>query len=216
MSDNGIGMSDEDKERIFEPFFTTKRDNKGTGLGLASIHGFVNQSGGYVRVYSELTHGTTVALYLPKYTGVDTVQDVVNPTALKKINTNVRILVVEDNDMVRNVTVKKLRALGYKTEQVSNGKSAVDLLSQDTNFDLVLSDVVMGGGMSGFDVANWVKENLPQCCIALASGYNAPEMEDSDYQNSDLTILQKPYTTAELQNVIQNVITVQTAVEMTE
>ena len=216
VSDNGIGMSDEDKERIFEPFFTTKRDNKGTGLGLASIHGFVNQSGGYVRVYSELTHGTTVALYLPKYNGVETVQDVINPTALQKINTDVRILVVEDNDMVRNVSVKKLRALGYKTEQVSNGKAAVDLLSQDTNFTLILSDVVMGGGMSGFDVANWVRENLPQCRIVLASGYNAPEMEDSDYQNSDLTILQKPYTTAELQNALHNVITAQPAVEMTE
>lgn len=206
---DGIGMSDEDKERIFEPFFTTKRSNQGTGLGLASIHGFINQSGGYVRVYSELTRGTTVALYLPKYSDVDATQDEAYPTALQPTNSDARILVVEDNDMVRNVTVKKLQVLGFQTEQVCNGKAAIDFLSLDANFDLILSDVVMGGGMSGFDVANWVNKNLPQCSIILISGYNAPEMEDADHKNADLNILQKPYTIAELQYAIQTEITTQ-------
>ncbi len=202
VTDNGSGMTDEVIDRIFEPFFTTKGPGKGTGLGLASIHGFINQSGGYVRVFSELTHGTTIVLYLPRYSEDRTHQEVIHANRLKPTNTDARILVVEDNDMVRNITVKRLRALGFITEQVCNGKEAINFLSRDQDIELILSDVVMAGGLSGFDVAKWVKSNLPRCHILLASGYNEPDTEDSEYQGTEITILKKPYSIAELQNAI--------------
>ncbi len=205
VTDNGSGMTDEVIERIFEPFFTTKGHGKGTGLGLASIHGFINQSGGYVRVFSELGNGTTIVLYLPKFSEVSADQKIVNSKKLEPTNTDARILVVEDNEMVRNMTVNRLRVLGFIADQVCNGPEAVKFLQRDAQVDLVLSDVVMGGGMSGFDVAKWVKSNLPHCRILLASGYNEPTQE-SDDPSKGLMILQKPYSIVELQNAIDAVL----------
>lgn len=208
VTDNGEGMTDEVKEHIFEPFFTTKEPGKGTGLGLASIHGFIDQSGGYVHVESKLTYGTTISLYLPKYSDPEADRQPVHSNTSQPTLSDARILVVEDNEMVRNMTVKRLRALGFVTEHAVNGSDAVDILSSDANFDLILSDVVMGGGMSGFDLANWVKSNLPQSGILLVSGYNAPEIENSDTPGTDLPILQKPYSIDELHNAINSALTI--------
>jgi len=211
VSDNGSGMTDDVKSRVFEPFFTTKESGKGTGLGLASIHGFVYQSGGHVRIYSEVGHGTVINLYLPRHLETRTPQETAQPTRIESTNGDARILVVEDNDMVRKVTVKRLRALGFNPEQVSNGTEAVNFLEIDAGIDLILSDIVMGGGLSGYDVARWVQSNLPQCKVLLTSGFSEQMAEDSDVQTAKLKVLPKPYNLVELQQAISSIIENKTA-----
>lgn len=206
VTDNGSGMSDEIKARIFEPFFTTKEPGKGTGLGLASIYGYVNQSGGHIHVYSEVGHGTAINLYLPRYSERQTVQMSAQPNQIKSTQSDARILVVEDNELVRKLTVKRLLALGFTAEQVSNGVDAVQYLEKDSKFDLVLSDVVMEGGMSGFDVAGWIQNNLPQCKVLLTSGFNEQMAEGNDVQAEKLQVLQKPYSLAELQQALVDIL----------
>ena len=206
VTDNGYGMTNEVVERIFDPFFTTKDAGKGTGLGLATVHGFINQSGGHIRVFSTLNNGTSIVLYLPRYTDAATLPEAILPNRAQQNTTNARILVVEDNDMVRKMTVKRLRVMGYAIDQVSTGKDAIEFLKQDAGIDLILSDVVMGGGISGFDLANWVENNLPQCSILLVSGYTALDTQGFENQSPDLIILQKPYSITELQEGINTLL----------
>jgi len=202
VSDTGTGMSDETKAHIFEPFFTTKEEGKGTGLGLASIYGFARQSGGHVTVYSELNHGTVVNVYLPKHKEhTDSTPEAGHDT-LSVAKTHARILVVEDNEQVRKVTLKRLDSMGYETLQAKNGSEAIKTLEQTPTIDLVFSDVVMEGGMSGYDVASWVQQHLPQCKILLTSGFNTVKRQDKNADVQGLAVLQKPYGIAELQNML--------------
>lgn len=206
VTDTGSGMTDEVKAHIFEPFFTTKEPDKGTGLGLASTHGFVNQSGGHIHVDSEVGHGTVIHLYLPKYLETSTPQESKQPAQVKPTNGDARILVVEDNGMVRKVTVRRLRALGFNTEQVSNGPEAVHYLENNSDIDLILSDIVMDGGMSGYDVARWVQNNLPECKILLTSGFSEQMAEDNEVQIAKLQVLPKPYSLVELQQAVNGIL----------
>lgn len=202
VSDNGSGMNEEVKARVFDPFFTTK--NASTGLGLASIHGFARQSGGNVHVRSDVDHGATISVYLPSHckTVINTTD--AEPAVIQATKRVSRILVVEDNDMVRELTLERLHALGYETLQASDGHSAIQLLIEDSNIDLVLSDIVMEGGLSGLDVAQWVQSKLPQCHILLTSGFNEQMTESSDIDFCKLRVLQKPYSLAELQQRIND------------
>jgi len=201
VSDTGCGMTNEIKEKIFEPFFTTKDQGKGTGLGLASIYGFARQSGGHVHVYSEVDHGTVINVYLPRHND--------SPTRSRKDKTpskitgqpNAKILVVDDNEMVLNVTVRRLRTLNYNVVQASSGPEAIELLKEVT-VDLILTDIVMEGGMSGFDVAQWAQKNLPQCKILLTSGFNEQMTEGTGVNTENLQVLQKPYNRDELQQAL--------------
>lgn len=206
VTDNGSGMTDEVKARIFDPFFTTKEPGKGTGLGLASIHGFVTQSGGHVHVYSEVDHGTVINLYLPKYKVSSAPDGSKQPVKIEPTKSDARILVVEDNDLVRKVTVRRLRALGFNTDQVDNGTEAIHYLEGNTDIDLVLSDIVMEGSVSGYDVAHWVQNNLPECKILLSSGFNEQMTEVKDAEVAKLQVLPKPYSLAELQQAVSNIL----------
>jgi len=202
VTDTGCGMSEEVKSKIFEPFFTTKETGKGTGLGLASIYGFVQQSGGHVYVYSEIDHGTVVNIYLPKYDKQKSSTLSTQAVELQTTNVQARVLVIEDNEMVRKLTVKRLQALGYTTKQARNGPEALKILEHDTKFDLILTDIVMDGGLTGFDIAWWVQSNLPQCKILLTSGFNEKLAEKNSTDIEKLQILQKPHSLAELQTRI--------------
>jgi len=207
VQDNGTGMSDEVKAKIFEPFFTTKSPDKGTGLGLASIYGFAKQSGGHVYVYSEFGQGTVINVYLPRYSETPVeVESSTNPSS-SEIKNHGRILVVEDNEMVRRLSLKRLQALGFETEQTENGAEAIELLQQDDKFDLVFSDVVMDGGVSGYDLADWVQKNAPHCQILLTSGFNA-EGEVNPGDVKALSVLQKPYSKSDLQQAIDEVLNI--------
>src|SRR5262249_31496122 len=140
--------------RAFEPFFSTKEVGKGTGLGLSMVYGFVKQSGGHVKIYSELSHGTTVKVYLPRASD-SRVSESANgaPHAQDPRGTEI-ILLVEDDDIVRQHTERQLRELGYQVSTANNGPAAMAIVRTSTPIDLLFTDMVMPGGMSGRDLAD--------------------------------------------------------------
>ena len=203
VSDNGIGMSPEIQRRVFEPFFTTKGPGKGTGLGLSSLYGFAKQSKGHVTIYSEVGRGTTVNVYLPRVqTGA------ARPSAAPGSQRQTQakgetILVVEDNAQVRALTLERLRRLGFRTLEAENGPAALAIIAQKQNIDLVFSDVVMPGGMSGFDLARALRERRPGLRILLTSGFAENVARSGDHALDDQRILRKPYSLAELAQTLR-------------
>ena len=170
VTDNGDGMSPEVRRRSIDPFFTTKDTASGTGLGLSMVYGFIQQSSGELRIYSEEGVGTTIRLTLPR--GTDhggreeaTTRDAV-PTGQGE-----KILVVEDEAHLLEVTSDLLETLGYQTLSASSGPAALDLLEQDTQFDLLLTDIVLVGGISGFELAQYFRKKLPDLPVLYMSGY---------------------------------------------
>lgn len=203
VSDTGTGMSPAVRERAFEPFFTTKEMGRGTGLGLSMVYGFAKQSGGHATLYSEEGLGTTVNIYLPRlHSGVAVAAaDVGQPDM--QAGTGEVVLVVEDDDRVRRLTIARLEELGYGVLEATGGASALDLLAQGRQVDLVFSDLVMPGGMSGYDLAAQVRSLYPGIKVLLTSGY-AEELANSDRLMSEqLKVLRKPYRLAELARSIE-------------
>jgi CheY-like chemotaxis protein len=203
VTDTGSGMPPEVIARAFEPFFTTKEPGKGTGLGLATIYGFAKQSGGHATIDSEVGKGTTVALYLPKHRGPETSA---KRKAPEKRNAGKQasetVLVVEDNPGVRDLTVRRLGMLGYKVLVAESGPAAAAVLEKDEKVDLVFSDVVMAGGMSGVDLARWVTEHRPGTRILLTSGF-AYVAEDDAAAGLEIKLLRKPYKQADLSRAVR-------------
>ena len=211
VSDTGCGMTEEVRARVFEPFFTTKEAGQGTGLGLSSIYGFIRQSGGSIDIESAPEQGTVITLYLPRYKATlsdapDTHSDGEKPRSIGR-----SILVVEDHEMVRKAVVKRLGLLGHDTQHACNGPEAIKLLNTGAQFDLVFTDIAMDGGMSGYDVARWVKTNRPGCKVILTSGYNEQVADASDDEFAKLKLLTKPYSVAELQSALAEAFSVVTA-----
>jgi PAS domain S-box-containing protein len=203
VSDEGIGMAPDVVARAFEPFFTTKEAGRGTGLGLSTIYGFVQQSGGHANIYSEVGKGTAVSLYLPRDASAAAPES--KPSSTPEITTGIgeRVLVVEDNEQVRDLTVRRLEALGYQILVAENGPAAIAVLEQRKDIDLVFSDVVMPGGLSGFDIAAWIKKHRPNVHVLLTSGF-APEMAHGGAAvGSDTTLLRKPYKQADLARTVR-------------
>ena len=199
VSDTGTGMTREVVTHAFEPFYSTKELGKGTGLGLSSIYGFARQSGGQIVIDSEPGVGTHVSVYLPRCEEEADDAVITDDTSMLEGNSvRKRVLVVEDNAAVRKVTQKRIRALGYDTEQAENGSQAIDWLTKngknDFAVDIVFSDVVMDGGVSGYDLYEWVKQHLPDCQVILTSGYH----ENESLEDSRISALQKPYSMSEL------------------
>jgi len=171
VTDTGTGMPPEIAKRAFEPFFTTKPTGRGTGLGLSTIYGFAKQSGGHLTLYSEVGHGTTVSLYLPRDVNAEMVEVKPSDGEVPMAENSETVLVVEDNAEVREVTLQRIEGLGYVVVEAGNAREALDILATRTDIDLVFSDVVMPGGMSGFDLARWVSEHRPALPIVLTSGF---------------------------------------------
>jgi signal transduction histidine kinase/CheY-like chemotaxis protein len=206
VSDTGTGMKPEVKQRAFEPFFTTKSRGRGTGLGLSMIHGFARQSGGDVTIDSEEGHSTTVKLYLPRLEGSDPVAEAksVNESAR---STGERILVVEDDERVRNLTVKRLTELGYEVLQAADGVTAITMLEEGLRVDLVFTDVIMPGGVSGFDVIRRALELDLQTKALMTSGYTEDvTMDQGQAVGPAIRLLRKPYRNAELKQTILEVL----------
>jgi PAS domain S-box-containing protein len=202
VSDTGFGMSADVLARVFEPFFTTKEPGKGTGLGLSGLYGFVKQSGGHVTVYSEVGKGTTVNLYLPRVMSqVDAVNAVAGEGAAAQI-AGETILLVEDNAEVRRVSVRRVRNLGYTVIEAETAADAIKVLSSGQKVDLIFSDVVMPG-MSGFDLAQWARENAPLVRVLLTSGFAEDVARAGEATALDLEILRKPYTSDELARALR-------------
>ncbi len=198
ITDDGCGMSKEVRERVFEPFFTTKGVGKGTGLGLAMVYGFIKQSQGHVTVYSEVGYGTTIRMYLPVATSDSEVEETAPVQAAE--NAVGKILVVEDDDAVRAIVQAMLEDIGYETEMAATGAEAVNMLSNGVHYDLVFSDVIMPGGMTGVDLAQIIAQRWPEIPVLLTSGYP----RDAVKSKVAVHILPKPYQQHELASEIGN------------
>jgi PAS domain S-box-containing protein len=206
ISDTGAGMTPEIRDRVFEPFFTTKEKGRGTGLGLAMVYGFVKQSGGHVTIYSEVGHGTTINLYLPRADRAPitmTAERATDNPALPKRET---ILVVEDDERVRQLTIKRLKLIGYRVLEASDGPRALEILRRGEPVHLVFTDLVMPGGLSGREVAIRAREIVPGIRVLLTSGYAEELVRGDELQREKLKVLRKPYQQSELVAALREVL----------
>jgi CheY-like chemotaxis protein len=200
VSDNGTGMSPEIIEQVFEPFFTTKPVGKGTGLGLSQVYGFARQSGGSVRVTSTLGRGTEVRLYLPPLALGETAEPAPAAAEVGAMTAGRRLLLVEDDPGVAAVAQELLEGLGLEVRAADSGPQALDLLRQ-TRFDIMLTDVVMPGGMTGIELARQCARTWPDMRIVLTSGY-AGEDVDAALADAPWPFVRKPYSGQQLARVL--------------
>jgi PAS domain S-box-containing protein len=205
ITDTGKGMTSEVLERAFDPFFTTKDVGKGSGLGLSMIYGFTKQSGGHVKLYSEAGHGTTVRCYLPRAIGEEDAKSISEGKNAHQ-TAGERILLVEDDDLVRSYVENKLTDMGYIVIAVRNGREAVEMLRTRSDFDLLFTDVVMPGGMSGMDLADEAQRLYPELPILFTSGFTENAAIHSRRIVPGTLILNKPYTGEELAAKIRGAI----------
>jgi PAS domain S-box-containing protein len=206
VTDTGTGMSKETVVRVFEPFFTTKEVGRGTGLGLSMVYGFVKQSGGHIKVYSEEGHGTTVKIYLPRL--ISDVEDDEDAAAtnLDASSGQETILVVEDDDDVRAYTVECLKELGYRVFEAHDGPSALRFLEKhEQPIDLMFTDVVMPG-MSGRELADHAREKQPDLRVLYTSGYTRNAIVHGGRLDEGVEMISKPFTYATLAEKIADVL----------
>jgi PAS domain S-box-containing protein len=208
VTDTGTGMSEDVVKRVFEPFFTTKDVGEGSGLGLSMVYGFIKQSGGHITVYSEIGYGTSIAMYLPRLQTevsdpfeAETEIAAAVPEAIQAH----RILVVEDNDAVRDVAVAMLEDMGYHVIEAQDGLSALEALkAENGKFDLMFTDIVMPGGMHGPALAKEARAVFPHLPILYTSGYaEAAVLREGDIGNS-FELVSKPYRLEELEEKVRN------------
>jgi PAS domain S-box-containing protein len=197
VGDTGSGMPPEIQARAVEPFFTTKDVGKGSGLGLAMVHGFVKQCGGHLLIYSEVGHGTTVKLYLPRVQGTLGAREMADePTGIP--HGSERILLVEDDAMVRETATLMLQDLGYSVIEAVDGPSAEMALASGSPVDLLFTDVAMPGGMSGWDLVQAVWQKRPNMRVLFATGYaDNPILRDARLDDR-IQVLSKPYNKGDL------------------
>jgi PAS domain S-box-containing protein len=190
ISDTGTGMPPEVLEHVFEPFFTTKEIGKGTGLGLSMVYGFVKQSGGHIKIYSEEGVGTTIRLYLPPAQGrVDAVAE----NGAEDAGGSETILVVEDDALVRGFVITQLKNLGYRTISANDGRAAIAVVDRGEPFDLLFTDVIMPGGISGRELAKAVAKRRPGVRVLYTSGYTDNAVVHHGRLDEDVLLLTKPY-----------------------
>ena len=198
VTDTGSGMTAEVLQRAFEPFYTTKGPGAGSGLGLSMVHGFAKQSGGHVQIYSELGQGKTVRIYLPIHAEKATEADKVETQPAKPKGKGERILLVEDDPRVRRVSLRRLQELGYSVIEAESGPAAMVVIDRGEPFDLLFTDVVMAGGMSGIELAQQVRQKRPDLKILFTSGYAEPAVMSKGLLTENAGWLGKPYSTDQL------------------
>lgn len=202
VADTGTGMSEDVREKVFEPFFTTKDVGEGSGLGLSMVYGFVNQSGGHVDIESTVGEGTTIRLYLPRSEPAN--QDAPEEQAanLDVGSSDETVLVVEDDPHVRDLAVELVESLGYTVHEAGDAMSALEIMKSGTPVDLVLSDVILGKGMNGVELANQIREGYPKTKVLLMSGYAREAFRQEDGLGETYELISKPFSIADLaQNI---------------
>ena len=207
ITDTGGGMPPEVQARVFEPFFTTKEVGKGTGLGLAHVHGFLKQSGGHVAIYSEIGVGTTVKLYLPRTQMEEREGDAPLPASkeLPLGDSGTIVLVVEDEERVRNLSVASLRELGYTVVHASSGEEALQKLANKPAVTLMFTDIVMPG-MSGRKLADEAKARYPELKVLYTTGYTQNAIVHNGVLDADARLLLKPYSIDDLARKVRAVL----------
>jgi CheY-like chemotaxis protein len=191
--------------RAFEPFFTTKAEGKGTGLGLSQVFGWVKQSGGHIKIYSEVGHGTTIKLYLPRAAEEDRESAAAAEAAGAHSPGHETILVVEDNPNVRRTLLRQLKELGYSPIEAEDAATALDTIRSGVSFDLLLTDVVMPGGMNGYELAAEAEVLRPGTKVLFTSGYTELAATELEVARSG-PLISKPATKRELGNAIRLVL----------
>lgn len=206
MTDTGTGMSPEVIERAFDPFYTTKGAGKGTGLGLSQVYGYVKQTGGHIKIYSEIDRGTTVKIYLPRHVGVaGSRQGVAGVLPIPQGSLNDTILVVEDDEHVRTMTAESLSELGYTVLQAASGMEAMALLEDNAAVDLIFTDIVMPQ-MSGRQLADAVSEKWPAIRILYTTGYTRNAIVHNGVLDHGVSLLAKPFSLEQLAHKIREVL----------
>ncbi|MGE5146020.1 MAG: ATP-binding protein, partial [Candidatus Eiseniibacteriota bacterium] len=199
VTDDGTGMPPEVVERVFEPFFTTKDIGKGTGLGLSMVYGFVKQSNGHITIYSEPGLGTTVRIYLPASSS-DAIRAIEEIGAAEDTlpRGSVTVLIAEDDPFVRAYAVSTLESLGYRVVAAVDGRDALTQLAQVADVALLFTDIVMPGGMNGWELAERALRLKPGLKVVLASGYALETLAERGRLHPGTVVLNKPYRKADL------------------
>jgi PAS domain S-box-containing protein len=213
VSDTGMGMAPDVIARAFEPFFTTKEEGKGTGLGLSQVFGWVKQSGGHIKIYSELGHGTTIKLYLPRARRQGEEKAAEPEVATPKGDET--IFVVEDNPNVRRTVVRQLHDLGYRTIEAESGAEAMREIRSGAAFDLLLTDVVMPGGMTGYQLADELRAERPGARLLFTSGYTELAAASNHHAMKE-ALLSKPYRKQDLGRAVRLALDSPAGAEATE
>ena len=207
VADSGVGISPENLSRVFDPFFSTKAIGAGTGLGLSTVYGIVNQTGGYVAVESQFKKGTTFTIYLPKYGDSEAYKStelVENTTLMADLSGTANVLLVEDEDSVRLFSARALKDKGYVVYDVSNGEDALKIIAEKP-IDLVITDVVMAP-MDGPTLAKHVSEKYPQVKIIFISGYAEDSFRSQIKENTQAHFLSKPFNLKDLARKVKDVL----------
>jgi CheY-like chemotaxis protein len=196
VSDTGTGMTAEVLARAFEPFFTTKGEKQGSGLGLSMVHGFIKQSGGHVKIYTEPGHGTSVKLYLPR--AVEGIAAADAPAEAPIVGGREKVLLVEDDEHVRAFAAGQLKDLGYRVSIATNGVEALDILKASPDFDLLFTDVVMPGGLKGPELVAEARKLNPALRVLYTSGYTENAIVHHGRLDPGIHLLTKPYRRRDL------------------
>lgn len=202
VSDTGTGIPKADLDRVFEPFFTTKKMEKGTGLGLSMVFGFVKQSNGHIKVYSEEGDGTTIKIYLPR-ANADSGEVTSHMTDATFTGGSETILVVEDDMLVRDYVTAQLKSLGYATHSFATAAGALSFVDSEGKFDLLLTDVILAGGMNGRQLADEVIKRRPTTKVLYTSGYTENAIVHHGRLDAGVLLLAKPYRKSDLARTVR-------------
>jgi len=204
VSDTGQGIPAQLLDKVFEPFFTTKDVGKGSGLGLSMVYGFVKQSNGHIKIYSEEGHGTTVKLYLPRAAGAP--EAPAQSAQLTVARGDETILIVEDDALVRDYVVTQVGRLGYRTLAASNAAEGLAIIDSPARIDLLFTDVIIPGGMNGRQLAIEAGRRRPGLKVLYTSGYTENAIVHHGRLDADVLLLAKPYVSADLARMIRTAI----------
>lgn len=198
VTDTGAGMSPDIIKRVFDPFFTTKPMGQGTGLGLSMVYGFVRQSGGQIRIYSEVGSGTTMCLYLPRYLGEADQEEVMDSAQAVEAGDGETVLVIEDEETIRALIAEVLEDAGYRTVTARDGASGLRVLQSSARVDLLVTDVGLPGGMNGRQVADAARVARPRLKVLFITGYAENAAVGNGHLEHGMEILTKPFEISSL------------------
>jgi len=211
VSDTGSGMTKEVVAKAFDPFFTTKEMGQGTGLGLSQVYGFIKQSGGHAKIYSEPGEGTSVKLYLPRLAGEQAAQVLPNaPVNVAREAAEGTILVVDDDRDVCRFTAELLRDLGYRVLTAHDAASALRVLDENPHIDLLFSDIGLPGGVNGRQLADEAQSRRPKLKVIFTTGYTRNAVIHHGRLDPGVALIQKPFTQPVLASKVKQVLAADT------